>query len=77
MDGVQETVCQALFLGFFIATISTAVLYPMAGKVLQSVLPKGAPALKYAMPYFKIRALAFLPSLVSVIGYAAFRGKLS
>mmetsp|Transcript_7453 Transcript_7453/g.11690 ORF Transcript_7453/g.11690 Transcript_7453/m.11690 type:complete len:349 (+) Transcript_7453:776-1822(+) len=45
-------------------------------KVLSSVLKDGAPALKYARPYLFIRSFAFLPSLVSIIGFSAFRGTL-
>jgi len=38
-------------------------------------LEDGAPALQYAKPYLFIRSFAFLPSLVSLIGFSAFRGK--
>jgi hypothetical protein len=34
----------------------------------------GSPAMDYARPYLIIRAFAFLPSLVSVVGFSAFRG---
>ena len=37
-------------------------------------LAAGSPALQYAKPYLFIRAFAFLPSLVSLIGFSAFRG---
>lgn len=36
---------------------------------------EGAPALQYARPYLFIRAFAFLPSLISLIGFSAFRGE--
>ena len=36
----------------------------------------GAPAMDYARPYLIIRAFAFLPSLISVVGFSAFRGVL-
>jgi putative MATE family efflux protein len=45
-------------------------------QVLSSVLKKGAPALAFARPYLFIRALAFLPSLTSLVGFSAFRGVL-
>ena len=35
-----------------------------------------APAMEYARPYLLIRAFAFLPSLVSLVGFSAFRGIL-
>lgn len=43
---------------------------------MSSVLKDGAPALKFARPYLIIRALAFLPSLTSLVGFSAFRGVL-
>lgn len=36
----------------------------------------GAPAMDYARPYLIIRSFAFLPSLISVVGFSAFRGIL-
>ena len=44
--------------------------------VLSSVLQDGAPALHYAKPYLLVRAFAFLPSLISLVGFSAFRGIL-
>jgi hypothetical protein len=38
------------------------------------VLKDGSPALQYARPYLFIRSFAFLPSLLSLIGFSAFRG---
>ena len=32
--------------------------------------------MEYALPYLRIRALAFLPSLISTVGFSAFRGKM-
>ncbi len=45
-------------------------------RALSTVLPIGAPALEYARPYLLIRSFAFLPSLVSLVGFSAFRGTL-
>jgi MATE family multidrug resistance protein len=36
----------------------------------------GAPALKIAKPYLRIRSLSFLPMLTSFVGFSAFRGTL-
>jgi len=44
--------------------------------VLKSVLKDGAPALEYALPYLFIRSFAFLPSMLTLIGFSAFRGVL-
>jgi putative MATE family efflux protein len=75
-EGVQDAVCQALFVGMCIAIPSTILLLLNPDKVLSAVLQEGAPALQYARPYLFIRAFAFLPSLVSLVGFSAFRGIL-
>ena len=36
----------------------------------------GAPALEYARPYLFIRSFSFIPALMSLIGFSAFRGTL-
>jgi putative MATE family efflux protein len=75
-EGIQDAVCQALFVGIFMATLATVLLMSNPEKVLMSVLPDGAPALEYAKPYLLIRAMACVPSLVSLVGFSAFRGIL-
>ena len=45
-------------------------------KVLGVVLQKSAPAREFATPYLLIRGFAFLPSIITLIGFSAFRGKL-
>jgi putative MATE family efflux protein len=44
--------------------------------LLGGVLKDGAPARVFARPYLLVRGLAFLPSLVSLIGFSAFRGMM-
>jgi len=73
-EGVQDAVCQALFVGVIFAVLSSSMLLLFPGKVLSSVLAEGAPALEYARPYLAIRAFASLPSLISLVGFSAFRG---
>ncbi|VEU45176.1 unnamed protein product [Pseudo-nitzschia multistriata] len=75
-EATQDAICQALFVGFFIALIGTPAMFFRADGALSSVLPKGAPAMAYAKPYLMIRAFAFLPSLISLVGFSAFRGIL-
>jgi len=75
-EGVQDAVCQALVVGLLLALVSSVLLFWQPDRVLSSVLPAGAPALGYAKPYLLIRTLAFLPSLVSLVGFSAFRGIL-
>jgi MATE family multidrug resistance protein len=75
-EATQDAICQALFVGFFIAMIGTPAMFFFSEGALSSVLQKGAPAMKYAKPYLLIRAFAFLPSLISLVGFSAFRGIL-
>ena len=76
MDEVQDAVSQALFLGFSISLVGTALMLSYPDKILSMVLRDGSPALQYARPYLFVRAFAFLPSLLSLIGFSAFRGTL-
>ena len=73
-EGVQDAVCQALVVGVMMALVSSIVLLRYPEQVLGSVLPGGAPALKYAKPYLLIRSFAFIPALISLVGFSAFRG---
>lgn len=73
---VQDAVAQALLVGVTLAAISSAVLLLSPNTVLQSVLSKDAPALQYARPYLLVRAFAFIPSIISLVGFSAFRGVL-
>ncbi|KAL3794989.1 hypothetical protein ACHAW5_002158 [Stephanodiscus triporus] len=75
-EEVQDAVSQALIVGFYMSLVGTALMMLYPEKVLSMVLKKGSPALQYARPYFFIRSFAFLPSLLSLIGFSAFRGTL-
>jgi len=41
-----------------------------------AVPTEDAPALKFAKSYLKIRGLSFLPAIISLVGFSAFRGQL-
>jgi putative MATE family efflux protein len=75
-DDVQDAVSQALVVGFLISIVGTALMMLYPEKVLSMVLKEGSPALQYARPYLFVRSFAFLPSLLSLIGFSAFRGTL-
>lgn len=75
-DEVQNAVSQALIVGFGISILGSVLMLRFPEKILSSVLKEGAPALQYARPYLFIRSFAFLPSLISLIGFSAFRGTL-
>ena len=73
-EGVQDAVSQALMIGIVIALIGTPLTFFNPEKVLSAVLRDQSPAMQYARPYLLIRAFAFLPSIMSLIGFSAFRG---
>lgn len=75
-EEVQDAVSQALVVGFYVSLAGSFLMLRYPDQVLSSVLKDGAPALKYARPYLFIRSFAFLPSLISIIGFSAFRGTL-
>lgn len=76
MEAAQERVCESLFLCNVLGGLGTMllVLFPHIG--LRMVLPDGAPALEYAAPYLRYRALSMVPALLSATGFAAYRGLL-
>jgi putative MATE family efflux protein len=73
---VQDAVAQALLVGILFAAASSAILLAWPDAVLSSVLSNDAPALLYARPYLLVRAFAFVPSIISLVGFSAFRGVL-
>ena len=75
-EELQDAVSQALIVGFYISLVGSALMLLYPQKILSSVLKDGAPAMKFAKPYLFIRSFAFLPSLISLIGFSAFRGTL-
>lgn len=72
---MQDAVCQALFIGFLLSMLWSAIILTNTEKVLGIVLKGSAPAREFATPYLLIRGFAFLPSIVTLIGFSAFRGK--
>lgn len=75
-EGVEDAVCQALFVGLVMSLVCTPLILLYPRSAVGAVLKDGAPALEYAIPYLLIRSFAFLPSLISVVGFSAFRGTL-
>jgi Na+-driven multidrug efflux pump len=72
--GVQDAVCQALFVAVLIAAVGTAFFYFSPDKVLGTVLEADAPAMEFANIYLGIRCFSFLPALIALVGFSAFRG---
>lgn len=75
-DAVQNSVCQALMVGLLMAAVATPLLFLRPELGLASVLKNSAPAMQYAKPYLMIRAFAFLPGILSLVGFSAYRGTL-
>jgi multidrug resistance protein, MATE family len=76
-EAVTDAICQALFIGIGMALIPTIWILSHPHQILSTILPDPtSPALKYAIPYLFIRAFAFVPSLISIVGFSAFRGTM-
>lgn len=75
-DEVKKNVGEALFIGMFMGAIGMTLLSIFPSKALNVVLPIEAKAREFALPYLKIRALTFLPALLSTVAFSAFRGTM-
>ena len=75
-EGVQDAVCQALFVAVLIAAAGTSFFSLYPDKTLATVLEAGAPAMEYGKIYLAVRSFSFLPALIALVGFSAFRGKL-
>jgi putative MATE family efflux protein len=75
-EAVQARVAEAAFLGLIMGAIGMALLTFLPDKAISIVLPTGTPARKYAEVYLAIRAITFVPALLSTIAFAAFRGTM-
>jgi Na+-driven multidrug efflux pump len=75
-EEARQRVCESIFLSNIFGGIGTILLVGFPGTVLSMILPKGAPALEYAIPYLSLRALSMIPALFSATGFATFRGML-
>lgn len=73
---IQDRCHQALWIALSVGSVSSLALCLAPTKVLSLVLPPGAPALQYALPYLRIRALTLVPALLSTVAFAVFRGTL-
>jgi multidrug resistance protein, MATE family len=76
IDQARRRVCESLFLTSLLGGLGTILLcvYPRIG--LAPILDKSAPAMAYAVPYLRVRAISLVPALIGSTGFAAFRGAL-
>uniref|UniRef100_A0A7S4Q3N4 Polysaccharide biosynthesis protein C-terminal domain-containing protein n=1 Tax=Alexandrium monilatum TaxID=311494 RepID=A0A7S4Q3N4_9DINO len=70
----RRRICEAGFLAGTMGLVGAVILGFLTPVALRLVLAPGAPAEAYAQPYLRIRALSFVPALLSTVGFAAFRG---
>ena len=76
MEQAQKRVGESLFLSNLLGGLGTLLLVAFPTVGLSLILPDAAPALDYARPYLRFRALSMVPALVGATGFAAFRGSL-
>jgi Na+-driven multidrug efflux pump len=76
VDLARRRVCESLFLSSLLGACGTILLcgFPRIG--LAPLLDANAPAMEYAVPYLRVRALSLVPALIGSTGFAAFRGSL-
>lgn len=78
MDDAKEKVCEGIFLSNVLGLIGTIMLVGFPKQSLTwTVLSSDAPAMSYAIPYLRFRALSMIPALISSTGFAAYRGLLN
>lgn len=78
IEEAQKRVCESLFLCNVLGFIGTVLLVAFPRRILSAlVLPADAPAMEFAAPYLRWRAISMVPSLISATGFAAYRGMLN
>lgn len=75
-DSVKDRVGEAVFIGTIMGLVGCLTLAIFPQYALSIVLPLDAPARKFAEPYLFIRALTFIPALLSTVAFAVFRGSM-
>lgn len=73
-DAVKDRIGEALFIGTITGLFGTIILTQIPAKALDLVMKSGVAARSYAEPYLQVRGITFAASLLSTVGFAAFRG---
>lgn len=73
---IQDRVGEAMFLASIMGIIGMALLCANPTRALNTVLDASSGARVFAEPYLAIRALTLIPSLLSTVGFATFRGTM-
>jgi putative MATE family efflux protein len=74
-DEANDVLAQVVIMATLMGVVGTAFLVLFADKALSTVLAANSPAREFAKPYLRIRAISFLPSMLSLVGFASFRAK--
>ena len=76
-EGLRRAVRDSLWVSGVTGLLGTICLCGFPVQFLEAiVLPQGAPAVQPAVDYLRLRALGFLPALLSSTCFAAYRGLL-
>jgi multidrug resistance protein, MATE family len=75
-DKLEERVGQSIFLALLLGMIGSLLLINVPHKVLGLVLSDTAPAYEYAKPYLSIRAMTFIPAIISTVSFACLRATM-
>jgi len=77
-EQAQDRVSESLWLCNVLGLMGTTLLFLFPQQVLSKlVLDVDSPAMAFAAPYLRWRALGMVPSLISATGSAAYRGMLN
>ena len=76
LEQAQKRVGESLFLSNLLGGLGSVFLVAFPTVGLSLLLSDGAPALDYARPYLRLRAISMVPALIGATGFAAFRGSL-
>ena len=71
---LQARVSESICVGVILGTIGTGFLSSFPNKALSIVLSHKSDTMPYAVSYLSVRALTFIPALVSSVFFAVFRG---
>ena len=75
-EGTTQKIEEAMVIAAIIGVLGSVLLAIFSSRLLGLVLPADSACRIYAEPYIKLRALTFVPSMLSTVGFSAFRGKM-
>lgn len=73
---VQDRISEAFFVAMVFGLLGSLGLLLFPTQALRLVLSPDSGAWEHAKPYLMIRALTFIPAMLSTVGFSAFRGTM-